>query len=205
MNGQPSQKKIKYTTVEAIALRLVGRLELPELNDPQNLFSNSLGSQRVDPRLIEQLASQKEAYIDTILSVIYEMPLRLTSNTTKGVLADIIESFVVSDLMKIHYLGSQTVGLSQDVAGAAINDRQHAEFLLQVYATGHGIQFPGMNSIGASPGMTPPQPVLLPEERLRSSPQDSITRSYSRVGKRKSKTGTELDNIDWGLGSGNQY
>lgn len=190
---------IKYTTVEAIALRLVGRLELPETSDPQNLFSNTLGSQRVSPKLIEQLAKQKEAYVDSILSVIYEMPLRLISDITKGVLADIIESFVVADLMKIHYLGSQTVGLSQDVAGAAVGDRQHAEFLLQVYATGHGIQFPGMSAMGSSPGMIPAQPVLLPGEKLRATPQDSITRSYTRAGKRTTKTGTAIDKIDWGI------
>lgn len=189
---------LKYTTVENIARRLIGRLEFTDSIATPNPWGSNLGSQKVNPELVEQLAGQKEAYVNSILGTIYELPLRLVSDITKGILADIIESFVVADLMKIHYLGSPTAGVSADVAGAATSDRQHAEFLLQVYCTGHGIQFPGMSAMGSSPGMTPPQPVMLPEERLRASVADSITRNDTRVGKRKQKTGTALDSIDWG-------
>jgi hypothetical protein len=60
---------LKYTTVEAIARRLRGRLETSETS-PVQAFGQSLGAKQVQPTLYEQVGTQVEAKLDMGLSML---------------------------------------------------------------------------------------------------------------------------------------
>jgi len=82
-----------YTTVEAIALRLRGRL-LTESDG--SFFAPTV----VDTDLIYQVLEQVEARINAKLTGRYQLPLK----SVHPVLASIAEKLVICDLMATHFI-----------------------------------------------------------------------------------------------------
>ena len=119
----------KYTTEENIARKLRGRLRIenqPEVNtNLQTIlgYGNSASGQTVDNDLIEQLFDQTDAYIDLVLSQIYEYELKLTSNVTVKILEQLSEDLIISKLISVHFQGTNPVLPTADVAGAVAADR----------------------------------------------------------------------------------
>lgn len=177
---------MKYTTEEQIARKLRGRLNIqnqPSVDTSLQVilgYGQSVSGQTVDNALITQLADQREAYIDLILGQVYEMPLLLIDPVTVAIMADISESLIISELLKVHFQGTSPIIPSADVSGATQDTRKHAEYLLTALTVGHNIYIPvspmGQNN---DPGRTQMQPLVLPGEKLRVRPPDTITRNMT--------------------------
>lgn len=178
---------MQYTTVEDIARRLRGRLHIADQPPIDSALTNVLGygtvvaGNTVDNLLITQLAEEKEAYIDLILSQIYVMPLQLTSSITANILRDISESLTISALIQVHFEGTNPVLQASDISQASMDLRRHAEYLLQAISAGHNIWIPTapLNDQRNIEGQR--QPLRLPGERLLAMADlpDTITRNYS--------------------------
>ena len=193
---------MQYTTVEDIARRLRGRLNISETlptdaNITQALgYGNVVAGNTVDPELITQIADEKEAYIDLILSQIYVTPLRLTSTITFNILRDISESLTISSLIQVHFEGTSPVLQASDASQASMDLRRHGEYLLQALSAGHNIWIPTAPPLDQSTPQGQRQPLRLPGEVLlpMGGLPDTITRNYSVSGKRDfSQTDTYFD------------
>jgi len=82
---------LTYTTVEAIALRLRGRLSV-------SASPGNFGPVQVDPQLIDQVGTQVESRINAQLSKVYRLPLR----AAHPILASITEKGVLCELLAVH-------------------------------------------------------------------------------------------------------
>lgn len=194
---------LQYTTVENIARRLRGRLEIENqppvaiaLGQSVN-YGSTIGGQVVDPYLLEQIGFQKEAYINLILSQIYALPLSLTHPITKQIMAEITECLVISAVLKVHYQGS-LAGTGSDAQGLGVDLDRQAYMLLASLTIGHNIYIPMVTNPPMQqtyPGTMPPQPLVLPGEQLLYKDQpDTIHRVYNVIGYRKDYV---LDTVDW--------
>jgi hypothetical protein len=83
----------KYTTTEAIARRLTGRLEL---------ISGGFGQRQFDPEFLDQLHGQAEARLDGVLKRLYTWPL---ASNAHPVLAEYIELRVCCQIIPTYYHG----------------------------------------------------------------------------------------------------
>lgn len=83
---------LQFTTKEAIAARLRGRLQL---GGP----AATLGGQVVDEDLIYQVGRQIESRVVAALRQIYQLPLR---QTTHPELASIVEKLAIAELLPVH-------------------------------------------------------------------------------------------------------
>lgn len=171
----------KYVDPEHIKQRLVGRLyfEPPEAN-----YAIPVGGKKVDPVLFERIISQKEVLLENYLNMIYVTPLTLQSENTKLILGEIVENLVVAELLPIYYSGGSVPQTGVEPSSLAGNSDRTARELIQIYITGHNMYVPGVNSQPNYRGSTPPQPVVLPGEQLKTGQEqpDTFTRYESYVG-----------------------
>jgi hypothetical protein len=179
---------MKYTTVENIARRLRGRLNInviPGVDDSLG-YGTAVAGNTVDSALITQLADEKEAYIDLILSQIYVTPLRLSSDVTVNILRDISECLTISALMQVHFEGTNPVLQASDAGQASMDLRRHAEFLLQAICAGTNIWIPTTPTVDTRNLDGQRQPLRLPGEVLlgQSDIPDTITRNYTVTSKK---------------------
>jgi phage gp36-like protein len=151
---------LQFTTVEAIGRRLIGRYDLG--------MAPSYGHTLVPPELIEQLASQAEALLSSVLMARYVWPLQ---DMTYAVLAEFVELHTVCNLNPIQF--------SDNRAGGDVSDAQlvhhactRADQLLKLLATGQ---------------------LFLPGETLLESVTDQLPALYCR-----SEVATYVDEpIEW--------
>ena len=182
---------MQYTTVDDIARRLRGRLNISETvptdaNITEALgYGNVVAGNTVDNDLITQIAEEKEAYIDLILGQIYVMPLKLTSTVTFNILRDISESLTISSLIQIHFEGTNPILQASDISQASMDLRRHGEYLLQMLSAGHNIWIPTNPPLDQGTQQGQRQPLRLPGEVLlpMGGLPDTITRNYSVSGK----------------------
>ncbi len=178
---------MKYTTVDDIARRLRGRLNISEtLPTDANIttalgYGNVVAGNTVDPELITQIAEQKESYIDLILSQIYVMPLQLSNEITINIIKDISESLTISSIIQVHFEGTSPVLQASDISQASMDLRRHGEYLLQAIAASHNIWIPTNPPAEQGTVQGQRQPLRLPGERLlgTESLPDTVTRNYS--------------------------
>ena len=179
---------MKYTTVENIARRLRGRLNIDVTETtPEGFgYGTAVAGNTVDSALITQLAEEKEAYIDLILSQIYVTPLRLSSDVTVNILRDISECLTISALMQVHFEGTNPVLQASDAGQASMDLRRHAEFLLQAICAGTNIWIPTTPTVDTRNLDGQRQPLRLPGEVLlgQSDIPDTITRNYTVTSKK---------------------
>lgn len=88
---------LTYTTIDAIALRLKGRLRVG--GSPV-----AFGSTVADPALIEQVGTQVESRVNAQLRQIYKLPLRKTQHPE---LASIAEKLTIAELVPVYYYGQE--------------------------------------------------------------------------------------------------
>ena len=184
---------LTYTTTQAIARRLQGRLNIPT-NGFSEPWTKNLGEMVANEDLISQIGEQKEAYVNSILRRIYVFPLSLIEQDTRAILAEIVENLIVADLMGVYYQSSPSPQLSNDVSGLGTNSANRAGQLLGMYAAGHRLAIPGVSA-----QQPDAEAVVLPGERLQTRPPDTLTRNQVMVGNRK--VSGELADIDFGIGS----
>ena len=177
-------REYKYIEIEHISQRLVGRLNFDNTGVGA-IGGSSVGSKQVDLDLLDRLIRQQEAIVEGYLNMIYITPLQLTSDITRNVLAAIVENLVVAAVLPIYYMGGSVPQTGVDPSSLAGASAESAQNMIQIYITGHSMYVPGVNSSATFPRGGPiPQPVVLPEERLRDSHNklDTIVRQETYVG-----------------------
>ncbi len=92
---------LKYTTINAIARRLEGRLQLGGSQSP-------FGDKVVDDDLICQVAQQVEAKVDAWLRQIYVLPLQYPHKEVESV----VEKLAIAELIPVHFTGSDSDSIS---------------------------------------------------------------------------------------------
>lgn len=186
-----------YTTVDAIASELRYRLKIHDANTLGSVNPSTLAAQTVDPALIERKGTQVESRINSALRLIYQtVPIPEQYTEARAIIASIVEKFIVSEIAKVHYQGTQVAQLGGDNGFGAIV-RKEAQEELQAIVGGHGIYIPGLMPPPSNvPGYSQ-QPVVLPDVPLQSTPADTLTKNYTVVGKVGGTLSTT--EIDWGL------
>lgn len=155
-----------YTTVERIARRLRARLSLSDrtTNQPIGYPTTSL-TMGVDNDLLDLVGEEKENFINYILDQVYETPLK----HNHPIIADIVESLVIGDLLKTHFQGQMVPG--SDYGTELKND---AYLKLNMLVTGFNIQIPGMPQVQSYPGMMPVRRIILKGEIVRIMSPEKI-------------------------------
>lgn len=196
--------KLKFTSLDKLARKLRGRLKLGENYPSESSINNGLGNllaytpaaseQVVDILLIEDIASNTDSYIELLLSQVYRMPLRLSSDITVNILGSISEGLILSHLIATHFTGTPGI-IASDTSQASMDFRRGSEFLLSQILAGSGVFFPQtLQSPNSQVNVPEMQALLLPGEiRLGQSERpDLISRNYSFTGKRNTKEGDKF-------------
>jgi hypothetical protein len=188
---------LKYTSFDRLAKKLRGRLNLgsnlpenSEINNTLNslfAYTPSASEQSVDLKLIEEIAEQEDAFLELVLSQLYVLPFKFTSDVTVNIIGSISEGFILSSLLSVHFQGTSPGIIASDISSATIDWRRQSEYKLNMLVAGEGIWYP--TSLQApNPQINVPQTqaLRLPGEVLLGQSQrpDLITRNYTAVGKR---------------------
>lgn len=189
-----------YCDKIGIGRKLRQRLNIkpsPLQNSP---YIQSVPSQEVDDELVDQVIEQKENFINLILNQIYELPLV----NKHPIITDIVESLVISELIRIHYQGNG-YNTGNDVSGAGVDLRNYAYSMIVALTAGHNIYIPGQPPVQAIPGQTLPQPLKLIGEEPKRDYDDTVTRQRTTVSSSKNQsTINQLRDIDF-IGNKDNY
>lgn len=151
----------KYTTIENISRKLIGRLNLIN-EDLSVLYPTDNPTQSVDPILVETVVEEQENYLDLILGQIYNLPLQ----NKHPILTNIVDSLVIAELILVHFQGIQ-FGLGGDISGYGTSNITKAYNLLNALTAGYNIIIPMMMPVPPSfPGSIPQRRLELPGETL---------------------------------------
>lgn len=189
--------QFKYTTIEQIA-NMLPHLFLegaPQFNDEAY---DHYGKKVVRRSLIDDVAWQEEAEVTRIFGQIYELPLKLTVDSTKAVLAKITNNKIAAELKRrlLEQDPAPNLG-STPGAGSGSND-SIANNLLLMYTVGHNIVIPGLP---APQGMEPMQPVFLEGEKPRSRNSfDTVNNRTMVFGNFKNQTTSKLGESNYAIG-----
>lgn len=177
---------LKYTSTEAIARRLRGRLNVNITNNTGQLVNAASGT--VDSLLIEQVAEQVESKIELALGQIYVIPIPQTARTTLQILGAIAEKLIVSEIALTHFKMQVNPETGADMGFGNALRKQAFDDAEMIFA-GHGVYVPGiMNRPANNPAVgESKQPIVLPGLKLIPSNEqpDTYTRNYSGVERRQ--------------------
>lgn len=150
-------------------------------------------AKRLVPKgLVLEIAWQEEAQITRVFAHIYEVPLKLISDSTKAILWKIATNKITAELKRrIDEIESAPSTGEMQGSGSQTNDAI-ANNLLLVYTAGHNIIIPGLP--GLPPSMDAYQPVVLEGETLKTKNLDTISQREMRFGsfKNQSKKSTSF-------------
>jgi len=188
---------LRYTTYERLARKLRGRLHLgediiqdSEINNPVNAlyaYKPAASDTALDMRLVDDIGEQQENFIDLVLSQLYQLPLRLTSDVTRTTIGSIAEGYILAALLAISFQGTSTIIQAADSAGSSMDWKREAEFKLMMLTAGENIWFPSSIPAPQQMANVPTQQALvLPEEVKLSQSQrpDLISRNITVTTKR---------------------
>lgn len=180
-----------YCTKESIGKKLRGRLNIKPNSYTNAPYVQQVPSKEVDDELVDEIIEEKENFLNLILFQLYEMPL----NNQHPILKDIIESLVLSELIRIHFSGSGMTQLAGDISGSGVDTKQHAYAMLQMLTLGANIWIPGQPPAQQIPGATQPQPIRLPGEITRQNYQDRdlITNQATYINRRENDAVTKIN------------
>jgi hypothetical protein len=187
----------RYTSYDKLAKKLRGRLNLgtglpenSEINNTLNslvAYNPSASSQTVDLELINDLAAQEESLIDLVLSQLYILPFKFTSEVTVNIIGSISESFILSSLLSVHFQGQAQGIIASDVSQAAVDWRRAGDMRLQMLIAGENIFYPTSIQV-------PPQNVNVPQQSAMVLPgeirlgagsrPDLLSRNFTYTGRR---------------------
>jgi hypothetical protein len=187
-----------YTTVEAIARRLQGRLKVISTLSPTTT-PNYNTQQVVDPLLIQDVLEQVENDLDLTLAQIYEMPLQ----NKHPLLAGIVEKLVTVEILQTYYQSTQSPEMGGDPGYGRLLYQQAQQAIAKLTA-GHNIMVFGVQPPAQMPGVVTPQPIVLPGERLALKPPDTLSTNVTVVTSTKWRKLSDGDRKDWGINWDNQ-
>lgn len=183
-----------YTTPDKIARLLRGRLEVASTSHGVN-FGSSFGANQVDLELLEHRGSQIEAQINSILNMVYVLPIPETARDALLIVGSIVEDLTVAAIATIHFQQTLTPQMGGDMG---FGQTLYAQALgrLRQYVAGYqfDLNVPGLPPVMANP-MNPIQPIKLPDVPLRGFLPDTISRNYTSV---QQRTESAAHKINWG-------
>lgn len=179
---------LEYTTPDAIALRLRGRLEFNQ-GISGSAFGQNLGAKQVDFQLYEQIGEQVEAKLNMALSMMYQLPIPQSALIAKKILSSIVEKFVVAEIASVHFQQVQSAADGGDAGFGAVMLKQAKEECQNI-----GINYPGIATATATP-FGRPESMVLPEVQIKAEIPDIISRGYNFVVPRN----LQRTSIDWGI------
>lgn len=183
---------MKYTTVEAVSRKLIGRLQLGASSSENTpTFSANPSSQSVNSQLIEDVINQKEYMLDLVLQQMYRLPL----GNKHPILAEIVENLVLQELLLISYVG-QGASLSADTVAYGAGLEKGAYTLLQMLTAGKNVYIPNMPPVSNSPGFITPQAIVLPGEILVERNPQILSKVYTVINENK-KLRSDTDYREW--------
>lgn len=183
-----------YTTPDKIARLLRGRLEIATTSHGVN-FGSSFGAKQVDLELLEQRGSQIEAQVNSILNMVYELPIPQTAGDALLIVSSIVEDLTVAAIAIIHFQQTLNPQMGGDMGfGQTLYVR--ALGTLRQYVAGYqfDLNIPGMPPAIFNP-MSPTQAIKLPGVSLRHYLPDTITRNITTV---VQKSESLAHKINWG-------
>lgn len=187
----------RYTTINRIKLKLKFRLGVNEdaVSEPFPGITESITQQTVDPDLLLMVIEEKEAFLDSILRQVYELPL-LNEHT---ILSEIVEGLVIADIMRVYFQGMGMANIAADVSAMSGDLKGHAYYLIGTLTSGRNLYLPNNIPVpGNLPGMPSPAPLMLPGERL-VPPSNIVKRVDVLIGNRTRHNSSEHMDIDWGI------
>ena len=173
---------LKYTSIDNIARRLRGRLNVNVSNNPAVL--NNAASGTVDSLLISQVAEQVESKLELALGQIYEVPILQSATFALQIIGAIAEKLIVAEIALTHFQMQINPETGADLGFGNALRKQAFEDAEAIFG-GHGIYVPGiMNRPTNSPATgEAKQPLVLPGVKLLSSSDrpDTFSRNDSFV------------------------
>lgn len=187
----------RYTDYDKLARKLRGRLKLgqgfpsdSEINNPLNnllAYNPAASDQVIDLSLIDDLAAQEESFIDLILSQLYVLPFRFTSEVTVNIIGSISESFILSSLLSIHFQGQSPGIIASDISQATTDWRRAGDMRLQMLIAGENIYYPSSQQVPSQNVNVPQQSAMVLPGEIRlgaGSRPDLLSRNYTYTGRR---------------------
>jgi hypothetical protein len=181
--------QLQYTTLDAIA-NMIPHLFLEGSSQATDEAFDSYGKKVVSLSLVLDVAWQEEAEITRIFSHLYEMPLKLTVDSTKATVAKIANHKIAAELKRrlLEQDPAPNLG-STPGTGSGSNDAI-ANNLLLTYTVGHNIIIPGLGS--PPQGLEPMQPLFLEGEVPRTRPFDTVNNRRIVFGNYSSNSSSPL-------------
>jgi hypothetical protein len=174
----------KYTSVESISRKLIGRLNLQGEDGLALQFPDN-PTQLVDPLLVEEVIEESESLLDRVLEQIYELPLQ----NKHPILKTIIDGLVVSDMILIHFSGVQW-GTGADLSGYGLSHQTKSYQLINALTAGMNIVLPMQVPV------TPTYPGMIPQRRLELPGEVLVTRTPAKILVNNQTIVKRLDNGD---------
>ena len=149
---------LKYTTTEAIALRLQTRLQI---GGSPSSFGNSV----VDTTLLDQIGVQVESRVDAKLRQRYVLPLTYTHPQ----LASIVEKLVICEIIGVHFVGAE---VSDDANFGRLMCAQGAKEL-EAIASGD-VALQGETPVAAIPSAPPGYSAVMTRNVARKDAAEKV-------------------------------
>ncbi len=127
-----------YTSVERLQLELRGRLKIVESIGTSLCPEDSLQT-TIAPELVNQKIQVVEDKIDRILEQIYCMPLQ----NVQMMVTEIVEEFVIAELMQARYFGTGMGNVSSDISEIGTRAENKANQDLITLTFGYNVYIPG--------------------------------------------------------------
>lgn len=162
-------------------------------------FGSALGAQQVDLILLVEIQEAIEVWVDSILSLIYELPI--TSPGALIILRSIVCKLVVSDLIPVHYFATSNPQIGGDSGfGAVIRSEGIKE--LERYTFGYGVDYPSTGTGMKTPrkGVVIQQCIPLPGVARKATSEVNRTLSpFECYAVEVEPVQGSRNYIDWGI------
>ena len=181
-----------YTTPDRIARILRGRLEIATTANGVP-FGSSFGAKEVDLDLLRQKGEQIEAWVNSVLAFVYELPIPSTARDALQIVSAIVEDLTVASIAIVHFQQMQNPQMGGDMGFGAILYR-NALYTLRQYVAGYQLDFnvPGLPPVMANP-IQPTQTLKLPGVPLKVIQPGTYTRFYTAVVQRNESSAHKID------------
>ena len=181
-----------YTTPDRIARILRGRLEIVTTSSGVP-FGSSFGAKEVDLDLLEQKGSQIEAWVNSVLSFVYDLPIPSTARDALQIVSAIVEDLTIAAICIVHFQQMQSPQMGGDMGFGSILYK-NALYTLRQYVAGYQLDLnvPGLPPAMANP-MMPTQTLLLPGVPLKVVAPGTKARVLTAVLQRSESSAHKID------------
>lgn len=144
----------------------------------------------VDEDLLDLILEEKESFLNMVLDQAYELPLK----NSHPILREIIDNWVIAELLKVYYHGVGLSNVSSDISQTATDLNARANYLLATIMVGRDIYLP-VPMPNDSP-MKRPIPFILKGETQK--PPETLVIRESIIMGASTRNSSEEMGIDWG-------